>query len=304
MSVYNNIAELVGNTPMLKLNKIEGADNANIFAKLEYFNPTSSVKDRIAVNMIDVAEKNGSLKPGGTIVEPTSGNTGLGLAMVAAARGYKLIITMPKSMSLERRAILKHLGAELVLTPPELGMNGAINEARHICETNDYFMPQQFDNPANPAIHKVTTAVEILEDVPNVDIFIAGVGTGGTLTGVGTLLKEKKPNVKIIAIEPSDSPILSGGSPGPHSIQGIGAGFIPAVLDTNIIDEVITITNEESFSGAKEIAAKEGVFCGISSGAAIAAAKKIALREENKGKNIVIILPDTGERYISTPLFS
>ncbi len=304
MSVYNNIAELVGSTPMLKLNKIEGADNANIFAKLEYFNPTSSVKDRIAVNMIDVAEKNGSLKPGGTIVEPTSGNTGLGLAMVAAARGYKLIITMPKSMSIERRAILKHLGAELVLTPPELGMNGAINEARHISETNDYFMPQQFDNPANPAIHKVTTAVEILEDVPYVDIFIAGVGTGGTLTGVGIALKEKNPNVKIIAIEPSESPILSGGAPGPHSIQGIGAGFVPAVLDTNIIDEVITISNEESFSGAKEIAASEGVFCGISSGAAISAVKKIASREENKGKNIVVILPDTGERYISTPLFS
>ncbi len=304
MSVYNNIVELVGKTPVVKLNKINGANNANLFAKLEFYNPTSSVKDRIAVNMIDMAEKDGLLKPGGTIVEPTSGNTGLGLAMVAAARGYKLIITMPKSMSLERRAILKHLGAELVLTPPELGMNGAIDEAKHICEAKGCFMPQQFENPANPAIHKITTAVEILEDVPNVDIFIAGVGTGGTLTGCASVLKEKNPDVKIIAIEPEDSSVLSGGNPGPHSIQGIGAGFVPKVLDKEVIDEIITISNEKAYDGAKSVAKEEGIFCGISSGAAIVAAQEVAKRAENKDKNIVIILPDTGERYISTPLFS
>ncbi len=305
MKTYRNITEVVGNTPLVKVNKIDGSDNANIFAKLEFFNPTSSVKDRIAVHMIDEAEKSGELKPNGTIIEPTSGNTGLGLAMVAAARDYKLIITMPESMSIERRCLLEHLGAKIVLTPGETGMKGAIEKAQELIKkTSNSYMPQQFDNPANPAIHEKTTGIEILEAMENkIDIFIAGVGTGGTLTGTGKVLKERLPNIKIIAVEPSTSSVLSGGKPGKHPIQGIGAGFIPQVLNTDIIDEVITVDGALAFDSAKKMANKEGILCGISSGAAIVAASNMAKRKENKDKNIVVMLPDTGERYLSTVLF-
>ncbi|MFA6186626.1 MAG: cysteine synthase A [Phycisphaerae bacterium] len=305
MNVANDMTELVGNTPMVWLNKIADNCKAKIVAKLEYFNPAGSVKDRIGVNMVLAAEKEGKLKPGMTIVEPTSGNTGIALAWVAAARGYKLILTMPESMTVERRKILQFFGAEIVLTPAEEGMTGAVNKADEIVKkTSGAFMPQQFKNPANPQIHRQTTAEEIWKDTDgSVDIFIAGVGTGGTITGIGEVLKSRKSSVKIIAVEPTDSAVLSGGQAGPHMIQGIGAGFIPDVLDRKVIDEVIQITNAEAFETSKGLAKKEGIFAGISSGAAVAAAVKTARRKENAGKVIVVILPDTAERYISTMLF-
>ena len=305
MNIANEMTELVGNTPMVWLNKIVDSCKAKIAAKLESFNPAGSIKDRIGVSMVLTAEKEGKLKPGMTIIEPTSGNTGIALAWVAAARGYKLILTMPESMTVERRKILQFFGAEIVLTPAEEGMTGAVNKADEIVKkTSDAFMPQQFKNPANPQIHRQTTAEEIWKDTDgSVDIFIAGVGTGGTITGIGEALKSRKPSVKIIAVEPADSAVLSGSQAGPHMIQGIGAGFIPDVLDRKVIDEVIQITNAEAFEVSKSLAKKEGIFAGISSGAAAAAAVKTARRKENAGKVIVVLLPDTAERYISTMLF-
>jgi len=306
MKIYKNITETTGNTPLVKLNRIEGAQNANIYAKLEFYNPTSSIKDRIAVNMINKAEETGLLKKDGVIIEPTSGNTGLGLAMVAASRGYKLIITMPESMSIERRTLLKHFGAELVLTPAETGMNGAILKAKELCEiTPDSFMPQQFENITNPEIHRETTGIEIFNDTDGkVDYLISAVGTGGTITGIAQTLKEKVPNIQIVAVEPKTSAVLSGESPGKHTIQGIGAGFIPKILDTNLIDLIVKVKDKDAFENSKKVAYLEGILCGISSGAALTAAIEIANKVENKNKNIVVIFPDTGERYLSTILFS
>jgi len=305
MKIYDNISKLVGNTPMVRLNRNMEDTSATVCAKLEFFNPTSSVKDRIAVSMIDDAEKKGILKQGCTIIEPTSGNTGLGLAMVAASRGYKLIITMPETMSVERQALMKQLGAEIVLTDGSKGMNGAIEKAEELVAGRaGAFMPQQFNNPSNPEIHYNTTGPEIWNDSEgSVDVFIAGVGTGGTLTGTGKFLKEKNPNIQIIAVEPASSAVLSGESAGKHGIQGIGAGFVPVILDVDLIDEVIKITDLEAIKASKELAVNEGILCGISSGAAVAAAFKVSLRKENAGKTIVVILPDTGERYLSTNLF-
>jgi cysteine synthase len=305
MNIANNMTELVGRTPLVWLNKINKNRKAKVAGKMEFFNPASSVKDRIGVSMILAAEAEGKIKPGTTIIEPTSGNTGIALAWVAAARGYKLILTMPESMSIERRKMLKFLGAELVLTPAQNGMTGAINKAKELLETTENaFMPQQFMNSANPEIHRKTTAEEIWADTEGkVDIFVSGVGTGGTITGVSEILKSRKPEVKIIAVEPKDSPVLSGGKPGPHMIQGIGAGFIPAVLNVKIIDEIVQITNDEAIHMARRLAREEGILAGISSGAAAAAAAKIAERNENTDKIIVVILPDTAERYISTVLF-
>ena len=301
--------ELVGNTPLLKLNrytKKAGIENANIFGKLEYFNPSGSVKDRIAIAMIEDAEKKGVLKEGATIIEPTSGNTGIGIAAAAAAKGYRAILTLPETMSVERRTILKAYGAELVLTDGAKGMKGAIEKANELNkEIEGSVILGQFVNPANPEVHKKTTGPEIWEQTEGkVDIFIAGVGTGGTLTGVGEYLKEQNPNVKIIAVEPADSPVLSKGHGGAHKIQGIGAGFVPDVLDTKIYDEVIGIENEDAFAEGRAFAKTEGVLVGISSGAALKAAQILASREENKGKTIVVLLPDSGDRYLSTPFFN
>lgn len=304
---YTSADQLIGKTPILELVHIEKEEGleARILGKLEYFNPAGSVKDRIAKAMIDDAEEKGVLKPGSVIIEPTSGNTGIGLASVAAARGYRIIIVMPETMSVERRQLMKAYGAELVLTEGAKGMKGAIAKADELAkEIPDSFIPGQFVNPANPRIHKATTGPEIWEDLDGkVDIFVAGVGTGGTVTGVGEYLKEKNPDVKIVAVEPAASPVLSKGTPGSHKIQGIGAGFVPDVLDTRIYDEIIAVENEDAFATGKKIGRAEGVLVGISSGAAVWAAIQLAKRPENKGKNIVALLPDTGDRYLSTPLF-
>ncbi|SPD73641.1 cysteine synthase A, O-acetylserine sulfhydrolase A subunit [uncultured Desulfobacterium sp.] len=303
--IFGDIVKAVGSTPMVKLNRIAKGLPARIAAKLEFKNPLGSVKDRIGAAMIEAAKRQGLIKDGAVIVEPTSGNTGIALAFVCAIEGYRLILTMPESMSLERRKLLKHLGADLVLTPASEGMKGAIQMARDIVsKTPNAFMPDQFSNPANPEIHRRTTAEEIwLDTEGGADILVAGVGTGGTITGVSEVIKKRKPAFKAIAVEPKDSPVLSGGAPGPHKIQGIGAGFVPQVLNTDIIDEIITTSNEEAFSMARDMAKMEGILCGISSGAAVAAALKAAARLENKDKLLVVILPSTGERYLSTELF-
>ena len=305
MKIAKDMTELVGRTPLVWFNRITENCGARIAGKLEFFNPASSVKDRIGVNMVFEAERQGKLTPGTIIVEPTSGNTGIALAWVAAAKGYKLVLTMPESMTIERRKLLKLLGAEIVLTPAELGMTGAVEKAREILdETEGAFMPQQFENPSNPQIHRQATAQEIWNDTDGeVDIFVAGVGTGGTITGVGEMIKERKPSAQIIAVEPADSAVLSGCEPGPHMIQGIGAGFIPEILDTDVIDEVVQVTNGAAFDIAKRLAKDEGILAGISSGAAVAAAIEVGRRKENADKLIVVILPDTAERYISTVLF-
>ena len=303
--IANSITELIGNTPLLYLNALAANAPAKVAAKLESFNPMSSVKDRIALSMVEAAERDGRLAPGGTIVEPTSGNTGIGLAMVAAARKYKIILTMPGTMSPERRKIMTALGAQIILTPGPEGMKGAIEKAREILEsTPGSFMPMQFDNPANPDAHRRTTAGEIWNDTGGkVDILVAGVGTGGTITGTGEALKKKNPALKAVAVEPEGSPVLSGGQPGKHKIQGIGAGFVPGVLNTEVFDEVIRVKDEDAGETARRLAKEEGIFCGISSGAAAWAALQVAGRPENKGKLVVVILPDTGERYLSTWLF-
>ena len=300
----NQVIELIGNTPVVRLNKMAGKDDAAIWAKIESFNPGGSVKDRICLSMIEAAEKDKKIKPGATIIEPTSGNTGIGLAMVCAAKGYRLILTMPETMSIERRMLLKAYGAELILTSGSEGMRGAVKRAEELAKENkNYFMPQQFKNPANPDIHRRTTAQEILRQVKeSIDAFVSGVGTGGTITGVGEVLKSKYPGIKIVAVEPAASPVLSGGTPGPHKIQGIGAGFIPDVLNMKIIDLIITVKDDEAKETAVRLAEKEGLLVGISSGAAAFAALKVA-RELGKGKTVVVILPDTGERYLSTGLF-
>ena len=308
MRVFTSADQLIGKTPLLELTHIEQelGLKAKLYAKLEYFNPAGSVKDRIAKAMIDDAEKSGKLTPGSVIIEPTSGNTGIGLASVAAARGYRIIIVMPETMSVERRQLMKAYGAELVLTDGTKGMKGAIAKADELAkEIPNSFIPGQFVNPANPQIHRETTGPEIYEDTDGqVDVFVAGVGTGGTITGVGEYLKSKKPSVKIVAVEPAASPVLSTGVAGPHKIQGIGAGFVPDVLNTSVYDEIITITNEDAFAYGKLVGKKEGVLVGISSGAALKAAVEVAKREENAGKTIVVLLPDTGDRYLSTPLFA
>ena len=305
--IYTSADELIGSTPLLELKGVEKALSlkAKIFAKLEYFNPSGSVKDRIAKAMIDDAEKRGVLKPGSVIIEPTSGNTGIGLAAVAAMRGYRIIIVMPETMSVERRQLMKAYGAELVLTPGAKGMKGAIEEAERLAaETPDSFIPGQFTNPANPAAHKATTGPEIWNDTDgSVDIFVAGVGTGGTLSGTGEYLKEKKPFVKVVAVEPATSAVLSTGKAGSHKIQGIGAGFVPKVLNTEVYDEIIAVSNEDAFDYGRLVGKKEGVLVGISAGAALKAAVELAQRAENEGKNIVVIFPDTGDRYLSTALF-
>lgn len=300
--VGNSVADLVGKTPLVRLNRLTGAEDATVYVKLEYFNPGSSVKDRIALAMIEAAEKAGNLTEGSTIIEPTSGNTGIGLAMIAAAKGYRAVLVMPDTMSLERRNLLRAYGAELVLTPGAEGMKGAISKAEELSKEKGYFMPQQFNNEANPEIHRLTTGPEIADALDQVDAFISGVGTGGTITGVGSVLKERFENVQIIAVEPADSPVLSGGKPGPHKIQGIGAGFVPKVLDTDIYDEILPVSNEDAYETARRAAREEGILGGVSSGAAIFAALQVA-KKLGKGKNVVAILPSNGERYLSTPLY-
>ncbi|BCR80594.1 cysteine synthase A [Arachnia rubra] len=303
MTVYPNVTALIGRTPLVKLNRIAG-DNATVVAKLEFYNPANSVKDRIGAAIIEAAEASGELKPGGTIVEGTSGNTGIALAMVGAAKGYKVVLAMPETMSLERRALLRAYGAELVLTPGPLGMKGAVEKAREIAEERGGVLARQFANPANLDVHRRTTAEEIWSDTDGgVDIVVAGVGTGGTVSGVGQVLKERKPEVKIIAVEPAESPILSGGQPGPHKIQGLGANFVPEILDRDVIDEVITRNIDQSIEFARAAATQEGLLVGLSSGAAISAAVEVANRPENAGKTVVAVLPDFGERYLSTVLF-
>ncbi|MFQ3546663.1 cysteine synthase A [Halobacillus rhizosphaerae] len=303
MKIANNVSELVGQTPMVKLNGSADENSADIYLKLEYMNPGSSVKDRIALSMIEAAEKANELKEGDTIIEPTSGNTGIGLAMVAAAKGYKSILVMPDTMSQERRNLLKAYGAELVLTPGSDGMKGAIKKAAELQEKHGYFMPQQFNNEANPAVHERTTGPEIVEQMGDqLDAFVAGIGTGGTITGAGKVLKKKYPNLKIHAIEPEGSPVLSGGAPGPHKIQGIGAGFVPGILDTTIYDEVHQVSTEDSYAAAREAARKDGILGGVSSGAAIHVAKQVA-KKLGKGKKVVAVIPSNGERYLSTPLY-
>lgn len=302
MTVVNSIVDLIGNTPIVKLNHLPGENDAEVYLKLEYMNPGSSVKDRIALAMIEAAEESGRLKKGDTIIEPTSGNTGIGLAMVAAAKGYKSILVMPDTMSMERRNLLRAYGAELILTPGPEGMGGAIKKAEELSNAKGYFMPQQFENEANPKIHRETTGKEIVQQMDSLDAFISGIGTGGTITGAGEIIKEKFPNVKIIAVEPKDSPVLSEGKKGPHKIQGIGAGFVPKILDTEIYNEVATVTNEDAFEYARRAAKEEGILGGISSGAAI----KVALDEAKKlgkGKKVLAIIPSNGERYLSTPLY-
>lgn len=305
MKIAQNVSELIGNTPLVRLNRLTDGTQATVLAKLEFFNPAHSVKDRLALAMLDAAEAAGKIGPETVIVEPTSGNTGIGLAMVCAARSYRLIIVMPETMSRERRMLLRAYGAELVLSPGAEGMSGAIAKANELAASNpNYFIPQQFENPANPEIHRSTTAEEIWRDTDGtVDIFVSGVGTGGTITGVGEVLKARKPEVKIVAVEPDASPVLSGGPKGPHPIQGIGAGFVPAILNTDIYDEVFRVKNDDAFRTARDMAAKEGLLVGISSGAATYAALELAKRPENAGKTIVVIIPSFGERYLSTPLF-
>ncbi|WP_141434199.1 cysteine synthase A [Bacillus sp. 03113] len=301
--VANSITELVGSTPIVKLSRLGDENSADVYVKLEYTNPGSSVKDRIALAMIEAAEESGQLKPGDTLVEPTSGNTGIGLAMIAAAKGYRAILTMPETMSLERRNLLRAYGAELVLTPGPEGMGGAIRKAEALAKEHGYFIPQQFKNLANPEVHRRTTAKEIIQQVGDqLDAFVAGIGTGGTITGVGEVLKETFENIKVYAVEPADSPVLSGGKPGPHKIQGIGAGFVPSVLNTEVYDDVVKVSTDEAFEYARRAAREEGVLGGISAGAAIFAAFKVA-KELGKGKKVLAILPDNGERYLSTPLY-
>lgn len=304
--IYDDITKTIGNTPLVRLNSITKGLGSAVVAKMESFNPMASVKDRIGVSMITAAEQSSLLKKDTIIIEPTSGNTGIALAFVAAAKGYKIMLTMPDTMSIERRALLKAFGAEIVLTPGSEGMKGAINKAEELVKnTPNSFMPQQFKNLANPEIHRKTTAEEIWNDTDGkIDFFVGGVGTGGTITGVGEVIKKRKPSLKVIAVEPADSPVLSGGKSGPHKIQGIGAGFVPEVLNTKIIDEIITVKNEQAFAVARQLAREEGILAGISSGAAAFAALQVAARPENKGKLIVVVLPDTGERYLSTVLFN
>lgn len=304
MRVVDNITDLIGKTPLIRLQRITKPGMANVYVKVEFFNPGGSVKDRIAWGMIKDAEERGVLRPGGTIVEPTSGNTGIGLAMIAAARGYRLIVVMPDSLSVERRMLMSAYGAEFVLTPGAEGMNGAIAEAKRLLKENpDYFMPQQFENPSNPEAHRRTTALELLDQLQDIDAFVAGIGTGGTITGIGEVLKARLPKIQIIGAEPASSPVLSGGKPGPHKIQGIGAGFIPEVLNKNVLDKVIQVSNEDALEMARRMAREEGILVGISSGAAVSAALQTAAAL-GEGKNLVVLAPDTGERYLSTELFN
>jgi cysteine synthase len=306
MSIAEDITQLVGRTPLVRLNRVTDGAGATVVAKLESFNPANSVKDRLGVALIDAAEEAGLIKPDTIILEPTSGNTGIALAMVAAARGYKLVLTMPETMSIERRKVLRAYGAEIILTPGSEGMPGAIAKAEELAKTDQrYFVPQQFENPANAEIHRKTTAEEVWKDTDGkIDFFVAGVGTGGTITGVAQVIKERKPAVQFVAVEPAASPVLSGGQKGPHPIQGIGAGFIPPVLDLDLIDEIITVGNDDSINLARRLAREEGLLVGISSGAAVVAALQVARRPENAGKLIVVVLPSFGERYLSTPLFA